>query len=51
MAVINEITEVLHKIEAKFYPNYLGRGAGICTVALLTELLTLPLFCGILPEL
>ncbi|MDR2552680.1 MAG: hypothetical protein LBD31_05900 [Treponema sp.] len=28
MAVINEITEVLHKIEAKFYPNYLGKGEG-----------------------
>ena len=26
MAVINEITEVLHKIEAKLYPNYLGQG-------------------------
>jgi hypothetical protein len=28
MAVITEITEVLHKIEAKLYPNYLGRGDG-----------------------
>jgi hypothetical protein len=28
MAVINEITEVLHKIEAKLYPNYLGKGDG-----------------------
>ena len=28
MAVINEITEVLHKIEAKLYPNYLGKGEG-----------------------
>ncbi|MDR2552771.1 MAG: hypothetical protein LBD31_06380 [Treponema sp.] len=28
MAVINEITEVLHKIEAKVYSNYLGRGEG-----------------------
>ncbi|MDR2516739.1 MAG: DUF4469 domain-containing protein [Spirochaetaceae bacterium] len=28
MAVINDITEVLHKIEAKLYPNYLGKGEG-----------------------
>ena len=28
MAVINGITEVLHKIEAKLYPNYLGKGDG-----------------------
>ena len=28
MAVINEINEVLHKIEAKLYPNYLGKGDG-----------------------
>ncbi|MDR2516528.1 MAG: DUF4469 domain-containing protein [Spirochaetaceae bacterium] len=28
MAVINEVTEILHKIEAKLYPNYLGKGAG-----------------------
>ena len=28
MAIINEINEVLHKIEAKLYPNYLGRGEG-----------------------
>ena len=28
MAVINEVNEVLHKIEAKLYPNYLGRGEG-----------------------
>ena len=28
MAGINEISEVLHKIEAKLYPNYLGKGAG-----------------------
>ena len=28
MAIITEITEVLHKIEAKLYPNYLGRGDG-----------------------
>jgi hypothetical protein len=28
MAVINEVTEVLHKIEAKLYPNYLGKGEG-----------------------
>ena len=28
MAVITEITEVLHKIEAKLYPNYLGKGEG-----------------------
>jgi hypothetical protein len=26
MAVMNEVTEVLHKIEAKLYPNYLGQG-------------------------
>ena len=25
MAVINKVTEVLHKIEAKLYPNYLGK--------------------------
>ena len=28
MAVLNEVTEVLHKIEAKLYPNYLGKGDG-----------------------
>jgi hypothetical protein len=28
MAVIEEINEVLHKIEAKLYPNYLGKGEG-----------------------
>ena len=28
MAAINEINEVLHKIEAKLYPNYLGKGEG-----------------------
>jgi hypothetical protein len=28
MAVMNEVTEVLHKIEAKLYPNYLGKGDG-----------------------
>ncbi|GMO55709.1 MAG: DNA-binding domain-containing protein [Treponemataceae bacterium] len=28
MAIINEVTEVLHKIEAKLYPNYLGKGDG-----------------------
>jgi hypothetical protein len=28
MAIINEINEVLHKIEAKLYPNYLGKGEG-----------------------
>ncbi|MDR2517300.1 MAG: DUF4469 domain-containing protein, partial [Spirochaetaceae bacterium] len=28
MAVINGISEVLHKIEAKLYPNYLGKGDG-----------------------
>jgi hypothetical protein len=28
MAVMNEVTEVLHKIEAKLYPNYLGKGEG-----------------------
>jgi hypothetical protein len=28
MAVISDITEVLHKIEAKLYPNYLGKGEG-----------------------
>lgn len=28
MALINEINEVLHKIEAKLYPNYLGKGEG-----------------------
>jgi hypothetical protein len=28
MAVINEVTEILHKIEAKLYPNYLGKGEG-----------------------
>ncbi|MDR2479634.1 MAG: hypothetical protein LBD48_10020 [Treponema sp.] len=28
MAVINDVTEVLHKIEAKLYPNYLGKGGG-----------------------
>jgi hypothetical protein len=26
MAIIDEINEVLHKIEAKLYPNYLGKG-------------------------
>jgi hypothetical protein len=25
---MNEVTEVLHKIEAKLYPNYLGKGGG-----------------------
>jgi hypothetical protein len=28
MAVMNEATEVLHKIQAKLYPNYLGKGEG-----------------------
>ncbi|GHV92025.1 hypothetical protein AGMMS50268_25280 [Spirochaetia bacterium] len=28
MAIIEEINEVLHKIEAKLYPNYLGKGDG-----------------------
>jgi hypothetical protein len=28
MAIINEINEILHKIEAKLYPNYLGKGEG-----------------------
>jgi hypothetical protein len=28
MSVINEINEVLHKIEAKLSPNYLGKGEG-----------------------
>ncbi|MDR2481882.1 MAG: DUF4469 domain-containing protein [Spirochaetaceae bacterium] len=28
MAIINDVTEVLHKIEAKLYPNYLGKGEG-----------------------
>jgi hypothetical protein len=28
MAIINEVTEVLHRIEAKLYPNYLGKGDG-----------------------
>jgi hypothetical protein len=28
MAVMNEVTEVLHRIEAKLYPNYLGKGEG-----------------------
>jgi hypothetical protein len=28
MAAINEINAVLHKIEAKLYPNYLGKGEG-----------------------
>jgi hypothetical protein len=28
MAVMNDVTEVLHKIEAKLYPNYLGKGEG-----------------------
>jgi hypothetical protein len=28
MAVMNEVTEVLHKIEAKLYHNYLGKGEG-----------------------
>jgi hypothetical protein len=28
MAIIDEINEVLHKIEAKLYPNYLGKGEG-----------------------
>jgi hypothetical protein len=28
MAIINEVTEVLHKIEAWLYPNYLGKGEG-----------------------
>lgn len=26
MAIINEMDEVLHKVEAKLYPNYLGKG-------------------------
>ena len=29
MAHSNEITEVLHKIEAKLYPNYPGKGEGV----------------------
>ncbi|MDR2553001.1 MAG: DUF4469 domain-containing protein [Treponema sp.] len=28
MAIIDESNEVLHKIEAKLYPNYLGKGEG-----------------------
>jgi hypothetical protein len=28
MPIINEINEVLHKIEAKLYPNYWGKGEG-----------------------
>jgi hypothetical protein len=28
MAIINEVNEVLHRIEAKLYPNYLGKGDG-----------------------
>jgi hypothetical protein len=28
MALINNVTEILHKIEAKLYPNYLGKGEG-----------------------
>jgi hypothetical protein len=28
MAIIDEVNEVLHKIEAKLYPNYLGKGEG-----------------------
>ncbi|GHT69118.1 hypothetical protein FACS1894110_17980 [Spirochaetia bacterium] len=28
MAIIDEINEVLHKIEVKLYPNYLGKGEG-----------------------
>jgi hypothetical protein len=28
MAVMNEVTEVLHRIKAKLYPNYLGKGEG-----------------------
>jgi hypothetical protein len=28
MPIINEINEVLHKIEARLYPNYLGKGEG-----------------------
>ena len=26
--LINDVTEVLHKIEAKLYPNYLGKSGG-----------------------
>ena len=29
MAAIDEINDVLHKIEAKLYPNYLGKGDGV----------------------
>ena len=28
MTQIDEVNEVLHKIEAKLYPNYLGKGEG-----------------------
>ncbi|GHT79962.1 hypothetical protein FACS1894130_10210 [Spirochaetia bacterium] len=28
MAIISEVNEVLHRIEAKLYPNYLGKGEG-----------------------
>jgi hypothetical protein len=28
MASMNEEDEVLHRIEAKLYPNYLGKGGG-----------------------
>ncbi|MDR2418029.1 MAG: DUF4469 domain-containing protein [Treponema sp.] len=28
MAVINDVTEVLHRIRVKLYPNYLGKGEG-----------------------
>jgi glutamine synthetase type III len=28
MAIMNEVTEVLHRIKAKLYPNYLGKGEG-----------------------
>ncbi|GHU82646.1 hypothetical protein FACS189468_7060 [Spirochaetia bacterium] len=28
MAIIDEINEVLHKVEVKLYPNYLGKGEG-----------------------
>jgi hypothetical protein len=32
MAVMNEVTEVLHKIEAKLYPNYMDKGEGAYVV-------------------
>ncbi|GHV03066.1 hypothetical protein FACS189485_05250 [Spirochaetia bacterium] len=37
MAIINEVTEVLHKIEAKFYPNYLGKSEGAFVARAKTE--------------